>query len=221
MCSHMLLADLGYVVTSFCDLDCRMDCPMPCNNNISNIYGLNCDTMTKWLFVKKRMKWNCTFAWEANFQTVVCRSSDSGVHCRLWGKRKQYDYHCRGKRHLYKVLYLHSRIPRGLNRGRLKISDRVWYSLSTLTKGICCFLLLWHNMHGSAIWADNLLTSKRGGKTKCVHPNAICSIARSYSNELCWLQNKALENQCPTESIFSCWHHIFKLFFSFFCLQLF
>lgn len=123
MCSHMLLADLGYVVTSFCDLDCRMDCPMPCNNNISNIYGLNWDITRKWLFVKKRMKWNCTFAWETYFQTVVCRSSDPGVHCRLWGKRKQYDYHCRGKRHLYKVLYFHSRICRGLNRRRLKISD--------------------------------------------------------------------------------------------------
>lgn len=196
----MLLADLRYVVTSFCDLDCRMDSSMHCNNNISNIYGLNGDIMRKWLFVKKRMKWNGTFALETNFQTVVCTPQAQVYTVDCEGKESNMIITAGGR-----AEFLGAQTEEGW-----KSAMESWYSLSTLTKGICGFPL-WHNTHGSAIWADNLLTSKRGGKTKCVHPNAICSITRSYSNELCWLQNKALENQWPTESIFSCWHHIFLL----------
>lgn len=56
LCSHMLLADLRYVVISSCDPDCRMDCPMHCNNNITNMYGLNYHEKVTFCLQKNEVK---------------------------------------------------------------------------------------------------------------------------------------------------------------------
>lgn len=160
LCSHMLLANLRYVVTSFWILIAGWT--LPCIAIITVVY----------LWTELRYYEKVTLFKKEQNETVLLlgkpilvwkptncglQTSGSGVHCGLWGKRKQYDYHCRGNRHLYKVLYLHSRIPRGLNRRRLEISD--WEF------GTAC--APWQRKSAAFIFFDTILMVQQFGQTIC------------------------------------------------------
>lgn len=108
-------------------------------------------------FCLKKNKMKQYFCLGNQFPNCGLQTSGSGVHCGLWGKRKQYDYHCRGNRHLYKVLYLHSRIPRGLNRRRLEISD--WEF------GTAC--APWQRESAAFLFFDTILMVQQFGQTIC------------------------------------------------------